>query len=136
MRVGVLVMLALLVTAESASAQATTVFAGVPSVKISEGGVERRVDQLQRPNAVNLACVISEIGGRHYWASRDNKELVMNESGAFITFTAIDGSGYVRVLDPEMKSAATLMWPSARAFDYVEHLLTGLDSVTYYGVRR
>jgi hypothetical protein len=123
-------------TPNIASAQATSVFAGVPNVKISEGGVERVVDTLQRSQAVNLPCVISQIGDRYYWASRENKEMVANQSGAFITFIAIDGSGYVRVLIPEMKSAAALMYPSAESFDYVEHLLTGLNSVTYYGVRR
>jgi len=119
-----------------ATVQPQTVFAGVPSVKISEGGVERRVDELARTNAANLHCVISEIDGRFYWASRENKELRRHAAGAFVTFTAVDGAGYVRVLQPDMKQAAVLLWPPAEKFDYVEHVLTGLNSVSYYGTRR
>jgi hypothetical protein len=126
----------LLIWPSVAFGQANTVFSGVPSVKIGESGVERKIDNLERATAVNVACVISEIGGRYYWASRENKELVRMESGAFTTFIAVDGAGYVRVLDPDMKNAAAMMWPSAKAFDYVEHFLTGLDSVTYYGTAR
>ena len=55
------------------SAQAKTAFAGVPTVKISEGGVERTVVQLERASPVNVAVVVSEIDGRYYWASRENK---------------------------------------------------------------
>lgn len=50
--------------------QATTVFAGIPAIKISEGGVERLKENLDRANAVNLECVISRIGEEYYWASR------------------------------------------------------------------
>ena len=72
------------------SAQATTVFSGMPTVKISEGGVERLPENLSRAQAVNLACVISRIGDKYYWASRENKSLVRVESGAFTTFSAVD----------------------------------------------
>jgi hypothetical protein len=74
--------------------QAVTLFKGQPAVKISENGISRFPEQLSHNQAVNLTCVISEIGGRYYWASRENKA----------------------------------------KFDYVEHLLIGLGSVTYYGV--
>lgn len=122
--------------ATAASAQSRTVFSGIPSVKVSEGGVERLPETLVRKNAVNLSCVISEIGGRFYWASRENKEMRRQESGAFITYFAIDGAGYVRVINPQMKAAAALMSPTEEAFDYVEHALIGLRSVTYYGVTK
>jgi hypothetical protein len=118
------------------AAQSSTIFAGIPSIKISEGGTDRVVEKLERAVAVNVAVVISEINGRYYWASRENKELSASEGAAFTTFTAVDGSGYIRVLDPQMKPAAALAYESAKAFDYVEHLLIGLNSVTYYGTRR
>jgi hypothetical protein len=86
--------------------QAETVFSGIPSTKVSEAGLDRVVTQLDRKNAVNLACVISEIGGKYYWATRENKQLVRTESGAFITFVAVNGSGYVRFINPKMKQAA------------------------------
>jgi hypothetical protein len=42
----------------------------------------------------------------------------------------------VRVIFPEVKEAASLMFTETEAkFDYVEHLLIELRSVTYYGSR-
>lgn len=118
------------------SAQVVTVFKGVPSVKVSEGGTERLPESLTREKAVNLECVISRIGDDYYWASRENTEMVRLERGAFITYLAVNGSGYVRVIAPDMKQAAALMSETEAKFDYVEHLLIGLKSVTYYGSLR
>lgn len=116
--------------------QATTVFAGLPGVKISEGGVERVPENVTRDRAVNLACVISRIGDKYYWASRENKEMIRIVSGAFITFLAVDGAGYVRIVAPGMKGTVSLMSDTETRFDYVEHALIGLRSITYYGVTR
>jgi len=58
------------------------------------------------------------------------------ESGAFITFLALTGAGYVRIIAPAHKAAASLMGDTERQFDYVEHALIGLKSVTYYGTRQ
>lgn len=113
--------------------QATTVFAGIPTVKISEGGVERLQEDLDRRSAANLECVISKIGEDYYWASRHNVPLLRVESGAFITFIALTGAGHIRVVDPGMKGAVSLLGEAHEKFDYVEHLLIGLSSVTYYG---
>lgn len=113
----------------------TTVFKGIPTLKISEGGVERTPEPLARAVAVNLACVVSRIGDDYFWASRENVPLVMIESGAFITYLAVNGSGYVRVTKPELKAAVGQAGGAEAAFDYVEHLLIGLKSVTYYGSR-
>jgi hypothetical protein len=110
-----------LAAALDASAQARTVFAGIPSVKVTESGTQRAVENIPREKAANLSIVISEIGGKYYWATRDNRELARSVSGAFTTYTAVDGVGYVRVAAPGGR------------FDYVEHLLIGLSSVTYYG---
>ncbi len=114
-------------------AQAITVFSGIPSIKISEGGIERLSEDLTRDRAVNLGCVISRIGDKYYWASRENKTMTRAESGAFITFSATDGSGFVRIVAPGMKQTVSLMGATETKFDYVEHLLIGLKSVTYYG---
>lgn len=125
--------IASLMLSAHAQSQSRTVFAGVPSVKVSESGTERLPETIRRDNAVNLRCVVSEIDGKYYWATRGNKEMVRHASGAFVTYVAIDGSGYVRIVDPSAKGAASLMSPTEAKFDYVEHLLVGLRSVTYYG---
>ncbi len=90
-------------------------------------------ESLTNDKAINLECVISRIGNNYYWASRENTPLGSVESGAFVTFVAVNGSGYVRIIKPEMKKAASLMSETEDLYDYVEHLLIGLRSVTYYG---
>jgi hypothetical protein len=119
-----------------AYAQSQTVFSGIPVVKISEGGVERYPETLPREKAVNLHCTISEIGGKYYWATRENTEMVRKISGAFITYVAVNGSGYVRVIEKTAKPAISMMSPTEAEFDYVEHLLLGLRSITYFGKSR
>lgn len=109
-------------------------FVGVPAMKISEGGVERNVEKLEQSKSIELICVIKEIDGKFIWASRENKPLVkIDTGGAFLIFLAVDGSGYIRVIKPNFKSAASLMSPTEKSFDYIEHLLLGLRTITYYG---
>ena len=127
--------LALASFSASATAESVTLFKGRPLINISEGGIERIETDVPKDQAPNFACIISQICGKYYWASRENVELVAVQGGAFTTFTATNGSGYVRVLDPQMKQAATLMGGPESNYDYVEHLLVGLRSVTYYGVQ-
>jgi hypothetical protein len=110
-----------------------TLFAGVPEIKISEGGVDRNSEVLYRERAANLICIISKIGEKYFWASRENIEMNRSTSGAFVTFIAKNGSGYVRFILPDSKNAASLMGNTETEFDYVEHLLIGLKSVSYYG---
>lgn len=134
-------LIALLTMALSTSGTAVqspaTVLKGRPSVKVSEGGLERTPEQIRREQAINLECVISQIGTSYYWASRENVQLLRVDSGgAFITFVAVNGSGYVRMVKPEAKTAAALMSPTEERFDYVEHLVIGLRTVTYYGARQ
>lgn len=57
----------------------------------------------------------------------------IERAGAFITFLAVNGSGYVRVVKPELKEVASLMSKTEESFDYVEHLTIGLRSVNYWG---
>jgi len=112
---------------------ANTIFIGFPKKKVSEGGLDRVVEDLSRKKAVNFQCIIIKSEDKYYWASRENVEMVKIESGAFITFLAVNGSGYVRVIKPELKEAASLMDKTEETFDYTEHLVTGLRSVNYWG---
>ena len=113
---------------------AKTIFIGFPKKKVSEGGLDRVVEDLSRKKAVNFRCVISKIEDKYYWASRENVEMVKIErAGVFIAFLAVNGSGYVRVIKPEFKEAASLMSKTEESFDYVEHLTIGLRSVNYWG---
>jgi hypothetical protein len=115
---------------------ATAIFTGFPRVKISEGGVERLPEQLKDVEAVGRKCVISQVGQAFYWTSRENVQLARIEAGPFVTYIAVNGVGYVRVTKPEAKATVADMSPTEAQFDYVEHVIVGLRSVTYYGVRR
>ena len=115
------------------NAQSTVIFKGLPLVKISEGGVSRISENIEKSNAVNLKCIVSKIDESYYWASRENVTLLRLDLGAFTTFIAANGSGYIRIVNPDMKDAASLMSETETEYDYVEHLLLGLRSITYYG---
>ena len=113
------------------------IFTGIPEMKISEGGVNRVLDNLNKENAIKFKCTITKIDDKYYWTSRENIELIPISSGAFITYWAVNGSGYVRVVKPgmkeEVKQLGALASDPEGQYDYVEHLLLGLKSVTYYG---
>jgi hypothetical protein len=132
----VLVLATIVFHTTPAAAQATTVFKGLPSVRIIESGTGALPETLSREKAGNLECVISKIGEDYYWASRENKRMVRVEGPTFITFVAVEGQGYVKIIKPDMKDAAALLGEAEQKFDYVEHLLTGLQSITYYGTKR
>lgn len=108
-------------------------FTGIPSTKVTESGIERNAEKIEQSKALSVACVVKEIDGKFFWETRGNKALLKIDSGAFITFFAVDGSGYIRVIKPSLKDAASVMSNTEKNFDYVEHLTLGLRSVTYYG---
>lgn len=127
----VLILVALPLYAEEA-----VIFTGFPEIKISEGGVSRVPENLTKEKAIHFNCTITKLDDKYYWTSRENIELIPIYSGAFITYLAVNGSGYVRIVNPEMKEVAKALTAAEdpeRIFDYVEHLLLGLRSVTYYG---
>jgi hypothetical protein len=112
------------------------IFKGIPNLKISEGGINRVVEELKSNEAVSAECVIVKIGDKYLWKTRNNVQMERIQSGAFVTFIAISGAGYVRIIPPDLKEAVSLMDETEKKYDYVEHLLIGLKSVTYYGESR
>jgi hypothetical protein len=121
-------------TALPIHAQPTQIeFRGTPKVKISEGGTTRNVEALNTDKAGNTECLIVKRGEKYLWASRENLQLARIESGSFITFIAMNGSGWIRTINPEFKTIASTMSATEASFDYVEHLMIGLRSVTYFG---
>ena len=124
----------ILIVAATVHAQSTIVFKGLPIVKISEGGVSRIPENILKGRAVNFKCIISKISESYYWASRENAKLLRIDNGAFSTFVAENGSGYIRMINSNLKGVASLMSETEIKYDYVEHLLIGLRSITYYGI--
>ena len=133
-----LLMLFVVIIAIPSFANEFIVFTGIPEIKISEGGINRLPEHLAKDKAINFKCTITKIDDKYYWTSRQNVELIPITSGAFITYWAVNASGYVRVVRPGMKEEVRKIGAIARdpeeSFDYVEHLLIGLRSVTYYGI--
>jgi hypothetical protein len=117
-----------------AESEEKIVFSGLPIIKISEGGVERVPEKITDSEALSLKCTIIKIDDKYYWTTRENTPMVLIESGAYMTYLAVNGVGYVRVVSPEFKNLTSLTSQTEKKFDYVEHLLQGLRSVTYYGV--
>ena len=113
------------------------IFTGIPEIKISEGGISRVPETLSKSRAMEYKCTITRIDEKYYWTTRENVELIPISRGAFITFLAVEGQGYIRIVKPEMRETIRKIGAMAgdpeEKFDYVEHLLLGLKTVTYYG---
>ena len=75
------------------------------------------------------------MGEDYFWESRGNIPLLPHKSGAYITFVAANGSGYVRILNKSMREMWALLLDVEKEnnYLYVEHLAHRLGSVTYYG---
>jgi hypothetical protein len=119
----------------------TTVFHGRPIVKVQETGLDRSAETLTSAKAAGFECVISRIGDAYYWASRENVVLSLRESDGYLTFVADNGSGYIKIVKPEMKAALRQRFAAEQlstipehTFDYIEHLHVGLSTLSYYGL--
>jgi hypothetical protein len=122
----------------SASAQETVAFEGLPLTKVELSFLDTRVDTLDAEQSFQYQVRIVARNGKYYWASRGMKELIRSESGVYITYHAVDGSGYVRTGTPGLLNLRDRL-PEARRqqeIGYVEHLLIQFASVTYYGNRK
>ena len=108
-------------------------FIGIPE-RITSVGYETPANKnLSNKEAKEFICVIHKIEDKYYWASRENREVLKVPSGAFTNYIALSGAGYVKVINPSLKSAASLLGETETKFDYVEHLVTGLKAIVYYG---
>lgn len=133
----VVVALPVLVTPLAAQA-ARVVFEGFPLRKVESSFLETTARALNDDEAFEYHVRIVERNGRYYWASREMRELIRSESGAYITYHAGDGSGYIRVGTPFLLDLRDRLPQEQREREigYVEHLLIQYGSVTYYGNRK
>ncbi len=119
----------------TALAQPQVVFHGRPSLKVSEGALERLPTMLNETTGAPLEVVITVENGQYFWASRRNTPMGVAEGESFITFVALNGGGYVRVKKTDLTTTDFPVTPTEEQFDYVEHIPLGLNSVIYYGTR-
>ena len=120
----------LCILSSSAAMSEEVVFTGVPQKKIVVTIKETTSETIGDRKSIGYTCIITKLGGKYYWTTRESTELVPCRSGIYLTFVAINGSGYVRIIDPEMKK---ILGEMADEYDYIEHLLLGLNTVTYFG---
>lgn len=114
-------------------AEEYVIFEGHPVIKISEAGNDRVVEKLKEQDSQQYVCRITEVNGKYYWLTREDVELIPIESGAYVTFFAVNGAGYVKIIAPGMKEVVSVD-PVEKEFDYIEHMTLGLKTITYYGV--
>ena len=104
------------------------VFVGEPIAKVVMSGdkVDRTVLTVLEQS--EFQSVIIEKAGRYFWKTREMKELERHQSGIYVTYQAVDGSGYVRIDSLTAHDSNT-----SHDISYIEHLKLGLFTITYQG---
>jgi len=111
------------------------VFEGYPSKKIEITEQTSASFDIAKSKASEYKVVIVREGEKYYWRSRNNLQLVPMQSGAYVTYLAVNGSGYVRVLNETMREMYKILpdEEKQKSYLYMEHLIHQLGSITYYG---
>jgi hypothetical protein len=130
-----LFLLGFLYSSLSTLGQEIVEFEGIPSKKVERTTDFSNSTIVSGLESQSAAVRISKSGENYFWTSRNSIPMRKVEDGIYITYWAIDGTGYVRTLT----SAARKVY-QRQAVDnqvgqtmYVEHILIGLESITYYG---
>jgi len=108
-------------------------FEGIPLLSINEFGVFRVPTEITSEEQATRKVLITKKDNKFYWTSRENRELNKIEAANFITYLALDGSGYIRIGNEEWKSKMRMKYPKYN-FDYMEHMVIGLGSLSYFGI--
>ncbi len=87
------------------------VFEGYPHKKIEVTEQAVATYEITKSQASEYKVVIEREGDKYYWRTRNNLQLVPMQSGVYITFLAVNGAGYVRVLN-DTSSCLALSKPS------------------------
>lgn len=110
-------------------------FEGTPRIKAVVSGAAVSSVELSSDEALKYRVEIVRRGGDYFWKSREDLPMHKKSSGAFITYIALSGAGYVRIVNPELRPS--LCTADRSIFDctfmYVERLTLGLNSIIYYG---
>lgn len=112
-------------------------FEGRPVLQLQSGFLATVRRDLSEDQGFEYQVRIIERNGRYFWATRQMIELARSEGGSYTTYVALNGAGYIRVGSPLLLDLRDRL-PAEdrqREIGYVEHLLTQLESVTYYGNR-
>ena len=123
----------LLLLAFAVPSWAEEVFVGIPLARTVLSGEQLQRTQIDQGDQLEFKVIVVKEGDRFFWKTREMKELTRHQSGLFVTYQAVDGSGYVRV-DLSGGVTGELNVPgSSLDVGYLEHLKLGLNTITYQG---
>jgi hypothetical protein len=111
------------------------VFEGYPSRKVEVTEQAAATYEITKPKSIDYKVLIEREGENYYWRTRNNIQLVPMKSGAYVTFLAVNGSGYVRILNDNMREMYKVLPEEENntTYLYMEHLIHQMGSITYYG---
>lgn len=130
----VIVVCASFIFSFSASA-GEVVFEGYPHKKIEVTEQAAATYEITKSQAFEYKVLVEREGDNYYWRTRNNLQLVPTHSGIYITFIAVNGAGYIRVLNDAMREMYNLLpeEEKQKIYLYLEHLVHQMGSITYYG---
>ena len=101
---------------------AIVVISGIPTIKATTDVNGTNHNQVPDGEQWSYRLEIVHKGNKYYWASRENRELLFNQSGVFYNFIEPNGAGYIRVYFADNDVI------------YMEHMPIMLGHITYWGV--
>lgn len=108
-----------------------TVIAAEPFARVKSAASDTAREKLSSSEARKNALAVSKNGSDYIWVTRQSRQLVHVQSGAFHLFIDPRGGGYVKVLD-QHALPETMRQPGPR-YRWYEHVSMGLETITYWG---
>ena len=100
----------------------TVVVNGLPMKKVMSDIEGTEAVAMPEKERFSYKLLITKKDRKYVWASRENKDLIFSQNGAFYDFVEPNGRGYIRVSIADGKCL------------YMEHLTLGFKNITYWGV--
>jgi len=104
------------------------VLSGVPTVRADTSINGSISTELTASQGFEFRLLITKVGDRYFWKSRENRELVYFRSSSFDYFVSPVGAGYIKVNWRDLLKVEPL-----KPARYFEHLPVLLDTITYWG---
>lgn len=100
----------------------TVIVNGLPMKKVMSDIEGTEAVAMPEKERFSYKLLITKKDKKYVWASRENKDLIFSQNGAFYDFVEPNGRGYIRVSIADGRCL------------YMEHLTLGFKNITYWGV--
>ncbi len=100
----------------------TIVLNGLPLIQNKASFENSSNAKMTESQSNEYRLLIIKHGDNYFWASRNNKQLILRISGAFHIFIEPGGAGYIKIMNSDEGAL------------YMEHMSIGLQTVTYWGM--